>query len=313
MKTQLLFSLSLAVTAFAQPAHAQNHILGLDTNGVTFEVVARTGAFTAKSELAFTSFSLGATARKGNVLYYVAIPGGGTDPALFAANSKTSAITVTDLDRNESVRALFFSGRSLYGVLYDALSNSAGVYRIDPATGITSLVVDLSGLDVEPIPGALAKVGKVYSMLVRPEVDSERRQLLTFRLRAGSAAVVEIADKDGIPVQCDKLKPNKAKKDFVCLASAADETQVNFCRLNSRGVARCVTTLPGIERVGSGHTLVTTDEANYFAFVYVPGEPDNQHLIRLNSRGAIKSNVALPTISIGGHFLTEAPTPLPHK
>lgn len=181
------------------------------------------------------------------------------------------------------------------------------MYRINPATGVTTLILDLSDLNVDPIAGAITQYGGFLYMLVKPEIDANRRQLLKFRLKAGSAVLSEIVDRNQLPVQCDKLKTNTARKEFVCLASAADETQVNFCRLGLTGRATCLNTLLGIERVGGGHTMLTFDESSYYAFVYVPGEPNAQHLIRFTNRGVIRSNIAADAISIGAHFESELP------
>ena len=306
MKHLRLLACSLAFTSVLTTA-ASAQIEGLDTNGSLFQVAQRSGAFTPGVSNPFTSYSLGGTTRKANTFYYVAVPSGGTENALFSVQLKTGVTSQVDLDRNDSVRALFFNGKSLFGVFYDGNAGTAGVYKIQPTTGVTTLVLDLSTLDVEPIAGAFTRNEKTFFMLVKPEIDATRRQLLSFRLRAGSAKLVEIADASALPVTCDKLEINAARKDFVCLASAAAETQVNFCRLSAAGRATCLNTLPGILRVGGGHTLLTLDRARYYAFVYVPGEPDNQRLIKISGRGVIQSNVSIPAISIGAHFASDLP------
>ncbi|RIL11374.1 MAG: hypothetical protein DCC75_02460 [Proteobacteria bacterium] len=306
----ILFAFVILSSAIS-PLQAQGQIAGLDTNGISFQVNSRTGEFTTDTEEAYTSFSLGGTARKGNKLYYVVVPSGSTENAIYTVDLNTDTISHVDLDRSESVRAMFFKGRKLYGIFYDGTAGSHALYRIDPSSGATTLVLDLADLDLEPIPGAFAPFGRFYYVLAKPEADSAQRRLLRFKAKSGSAQVFEVVDSSNNPVLCDKLKPKASKNNFVCLASNAGETQVSVCRMTLTGKATCLATLDGIERIGGGHTMLAADQKVYYAFVYAPGEPDNQRLIKFNSRGAIKSNLTLSTISIGAHFAAEPATLAP--
>lgn len=286
---------------------AQGLIAGLDTSGIVYQMHHRTGALTSRSNEAFTSYSLGGTARRAGKFYYIAVPSGESENALFTVVLRTGAIQHIDLDRSEDARALFFVGRKLYGIFYDGGIGFAGLYRINLSTGVTSEVLDLSELNVEPLAGSFSSVGGFFYMLTKPESDASQRNLLRFKARHGSARLFPVIDRSSNPVLCNKLKPNAANGNFVCLASDLAETQVDVCRLSLRGRATCLNTIPNIERIGGGHTMLTQDQNVYYALGYAPGEPDNQHLIRFNSRGVVRADTAIDTIFIGAHFLTEEP------
>lgn len=307
MRTILLtLALPLWLGTLSPKAQAQGKSLAIDTNGISFEVNHSTGDTTKKSEESLNNFNLGATARNGDQLLYVAAHGGGTEPQLHIADTKTGAISHIDLDRDDPVRALFFDKKKLYGVFYNGNLGTAGIYRINQTSGVTTLVLDLSDLDLEPIPGAVSSSGSYFYMLARPEAASQERRLIRFRTRGGTPKITAVTDADGAIVQCDKLQPNTAWKGFMCLASDTTNTVVNACRLSLSGRARCLKTLLNILRVGTGHTMLTLDQKSYFAFVYVPNEPNNQHLIKFNSRGVMVKDFRLTTIMLGAHFRARA-------
>ncbi len=300
LTTSLL--LTFQTLSLAVPARAQGPIAALDTNGIVYQVDTKTGALTEKTEEAFTDFSLGGTVRRGGKFYYVVAPAGLSENALYTSILKSGTLIHVDLDRDDDVRALFLKGNKLYGIFYDGNAGSAGLYRIAPTTGVTTLILDLSDLNVEPIAGAITQIENTFYMLVKPEANSAQRQLLRFKVKSGSAQLFDVVDGTGNPVLCDKLKINAAQKAFVCLAQAAAETQVNVCRVSLKGKTTCVATLTDILRVGSGHTMLSNNGKTFYAFVYAPGEPDNQRLIKFNAKGVIKSNLSISTIMIGAHF-----------
>jgi hypothetical protein len=299
-----LFCFSFLTGLFLQSAQAQGALAALNTEGITFQVNQKTGVAVDKTNETISGFSLGGTARKGNKLYYVAEPSASDENSLYVANLTTLTLTHVDLDRDDSVRALFFKGNKLFGILYNGDLGTAGLYRIAPTTGVTTLILDLSTLDVEPLAGAFTKFGSFYYMLTQPEIDGTQRRLLRFKTKAGSATLFEVEDNLGNPVLCEKLKPNAPKNNFVCMASAAAETEVKVCRMTLKGKVTCLTTLTDIRRVGSGHTLLQLGN-NYYAFVYALDEEDNQRLIKFNAKGILKANLVLDTIMIGAHFAGE--------
>lgn len=292
-------------------ASAQGAVGLLDTNGTIFQLDHRTGVMTTRAESILSGYNLGATTRRGDKFYFVSEPEGSDENAIFTVSLKTGAISYVDLDRAEDVRALFFKGTKLFGIFYDGTSGFAGLYRIAPSTGVTTFVLDLATLDIDPIPGAITQIGSWYYMLVRPEIDSSRRQILRFKPRAGSTSLTEVTDGNLSPVRCDKIQPNKAGTKLVCLASDSEETTVNVCRLAFNGTATCLTTLAGILRVGGGHTLLGPYNNKYYAFVYAPGEPDNQRFIQFTANGTLRANTTLDTISIGAHFSSPYIVPQP--
>lgn len=287
-------------------ALAKPPVMGaLDTNGITFKLKTTTGEITQSDEQTLSGFSLGGTARRGGRFYYIAKPSGSSENSLFIVSLKTGILDIVDLDRDDDVRAMFFKGRKLYGMFYNGGTGLCGLYKINPSTGATSLVLDLGDLDIEPIAGSLAEYQGSYFMLVKPEIDSSQRKLLRFKTKSSGATSVDVTDASQVPVMCNKLKPRQATQSFTCLAQNAIETEVMVCNLTLRGRATCKDPLPDIVRVGSGHTMLTADERSYYAFVYAPGEPDNQRLIKFNAAGTIKSNIVLDRIYIGGHFKQE--------
>ena len=310
MISQLLRLLSFLILFIALSAstYAQGAAVALDTNGAILRVDIKTGALTEKAAEALNNFILGATARNGGKFYYVGEPSGSTEKALYTVKIGTGQIGHIDLDRNDQVRDLFFNGNKLFGIFYDGNAGTAGIYRINVKTGVTTLIIDLSTLDIEPIAGAITSYGKFYYILAKPESDSSQRRLVRFTTKTASAPqVLDVVDSTNSPVLCDKLKPNVSKKNFVCLASKNSETQVDVCRLTLKGKATVLSTLPNILRVGGGHTMLTLNQKDYYAFVYAPGEPNNQRLIKFTAKGTIKSNLAIDGIMIGGHFAGEEP------
>lgn len=303
----LLVATLLSLLSLPNGALAQGSATGLDTNGITFDIDPKTGTLTTLTEESFANFSLGGTTRTRDTFHYVVSPAGSQENAIYTVDLKTKTVGHVDLDRSDAVRALLTQGKKLFGIFYDGNAGTSGIYRIDPATGVTSLVLDLSELDVEPIAGAITQVGKFFYALVKPETDSGRRQILKFKLKAGSASLVDVVDAQGAPVLCDKFKPAKSEKSFVCLAQAASETQVNVCKVQLNGRAKVLNVLPSVERVGSGHTMMTADRKSFYAFVYAPNEPNNQHFVKFTPKGVVKSDVPLSTISIGAHFKSELP------
>ncbi len=297
----LIFELSPSLS------EAQSDIAGLDTNGIVYQVNRKTAELTPITNEAYSAFNLGATAQKGGKLYYVVVPGGSSENALYISTLKTKSLTHIDLDRNDSVRALFFKGNKLFGIFYDSGAGTAGLYKIAPKTGVTTLVRDLSTLDLEPLPGAITEFNGFYYLLAKPEIDSTQRRLLRFKTNGGNVRISEVLDGAGSPVRCDHLKPNASRKNFVCLASNMAQTEVSVCKLSLKGVAKCEAALANITRVGQGHTMLTPDQKNFYAFVYANGEVDNQRLIKFNAKGVIKSNLVLGTILIGAHFNSESP------
>lgn len=313
MKTKnILLSNILVAFLFILTANsslAASKLVGLNTSGAVYEVDAKTGTLTKLTEDSSSNFSLGATARFKSTFYYVAAPSGASEYAIFSVNLKTNAVTYVDLDRSENVVALFLSGKNLYGVFYDSSNTGAvGVYKITPSTGATSLVVDLSSLSIEPVPGSLTKLTNSYYLIGKPSGDSTKRQLVKFRLKAGSAKATSIATKEGTDVLCDRILPNTNKQSLVCLASPSS-TQVDVCQLSAGAKANCKSTLSGIERVAGGATFTTQDEKTYYAFVYATGESNNQRLLGLSSAGKIKTNATVSTLIIGAHFDNSPATP----
>jgi len=298
MKT-LITSLFLFASAvlFSLPAFAANTLVGLTTSGVVYQIDTTTGALTQIVDSPITNFELGATARKGNVLYYVAAPSGTSENAIYSVNTTTGLAIFYDLDRNDDhVTALFFGSGKLHGIFYNPNTGAAGVYRINPITGVTTLVVDLTALAAEPVGGAISRIGDFYYTLAKPTTDT--RQLIRFKLKAGSAKAKNILSSTGTSILCDRIKPNFKNGKFVCLASPSS-TQVDVCRLGLSGVAQCVGTLTNTERLASGHTLMHSGNS-FFALVYAPGEPNNQHLLKFTPAGVTKAS---PTIASGALFV----------
>lgn len=302
----LLFSLILSVSSTALAA---NKLIGLDTNGIVYSIDPKSGTLTKLSEEAFTSFSLGATVNSKAKFYYVVTPSGASENALYTLDLKSNALTHIDLDRSESVRDLFFVKNALYGVFYNGNAGTLGVYKINPATGVTTLVLDMSDLNVEPLPGSISQLNGFNYLLVKPETDGTKRQLLRFKTRAGSAKLSsDIVTATNTLVTCDKLKPNAAKTNFVCLASVQSggtDVQVDVYQLKQNGKAAFVKTLAGLVRVGSGHTMLTSDQKTYYALGYNASDANNQRLIKFTSKGVVKTDSAVATIFIGANFASE--------
>ncbi len=300
MKKILFLALS-GLLAVSSAHAAPRKFLGLNTSGVLYEIDSSTGALTVKVNGEIHSFTLGGFLRTNQVLYYVAAPSGATENAIFTYSIPSGTLlSVIDLDRDGEVRALFSKGRNLYGLFYDAAGGVNAIYKINPATGATTLVLDLSDLDVEPIGGAFTQLGKLYYILAKPNTDSTQRRLVSFKLKAGTAKAVEVLSPQSAPVLCDRLQAVPDGKDFVCLASPTT-TQVDVCKLSAKGKAKCKGTLPGIERVGGGFTMPVPSGKKFFAVVYATGESNNQRLVQFNAKGALKASPAVATLLIGAN------------
>lgn len=291
----------LVVLSFTQLTYAQKTLIGLATDGSIYQVDLATGVVTLKGGEEISDFSLGGATRKRSTFYYVATPSGSSEKALYTFNINTAVLSHVDLDRNDSVRALFLQGRRLYAVFYNGDAGTGGVYRIDPTTGVTTLIVDLDSLAIEPIGGAFAKLGRFFYLIGQPESDSTQRRLIRFKLKAGSALAKEITTTDSIPVVCDRLKVNERMQNFVCLATVS-ETQVDVCRLRANGIATCLNTLSDVKRLAGGHTMVTPNERIYYSFTYSPTDDNDQHLVKFNARGQVKSSVLIDPIIVGAAF-----------
>jgi hypothetical protein len=300
----LVLALSLSVLALQAPrANAEASLAGLNTDGTLF-TISSTGVLTQKAAEPLTSYTLGAVARKGNNFYYIATPSGAAENALYKASLSSGVISHVDLDLatgDDSAKALFFSGKKLFGLFYNSNTGNGGIYKINQKTGATSLLVDFSSLDIEPIGGAIARQAGFYYVLGHPSSDSTVRSLVRFKLKRGSATSFAITTKAGAPVVCDRIKLNKVRQDFVCLASPST-SQVDVCRLSTKGKAKCLSTLSNVQRIAGGHTMVTPDGKNFYAFVYAPGDENSQRLIRFSAGGGVKSTQTINTIIIGARF-----------
>lgn len=280
-------------------------LIGINTSGTIYQVNLQTGELTEKANEEVTGVSLGATARRGAQFFYVAAPSGTSENAIFKANTRTAEITHVDLDHDlgdDEVRALFFNDNKLFGIFYNATAGTAGLYKINPKTGVTKLVIDFSSLDLEPLPGAFTKAGDSFYFIGKPESDGTQRQLVKFKQKASSVKVKDILDADGNSVRCDRLQLNEKSGAFVCLASPI-ATQVDVCKLTLTGRATCPTTLEGIERVAGGHTMATPNNKIYYGLMYQLGDSDSQRLLKFNARGVVKSTLTIPTILVGAHFV----------
>ncbi len=303
---------SLFLVSNIAPCLAAPTLLGLNTNGDIFEIDSTTGTLTEKAAEELHDFTLGGIARKKTKLYYVATPSGSLENSIYTLNLKTNTLSHVDLDRAEDdddVRAMFMVGKKIYAVFYNGSAGTAGVYRVDPLTGVTTLVRDLSALDVEPVGGAFAKLEPFYYLIVKPESDSTRRQLLRFKLKSGDVQLTEILADDGVStVACERLKATAKHKNFICLA-AASATQVDICKLKTNGVATCLSTLSNIERVAGGHTLSTPNEKTFYAIVYELGDSSTQRLVKFNAKGVVLSTVTINTILVGMRYDDEETPP----
>lgn len=294
-----LLSLSNTHSVFAESS-----LLGLDTNGIVYDINTKTGALTKKAEEAFTSFSLGPIARRKGTLYYIATPSGASENAIYTVSTTNGTISHVDIDRSsgdDNASALFFKGKKLYAIFFNSTSGNGGVFKINPTTGVTTQIVDISDLDIDPIGGSFARIGNFFFILGKPNGDSSARRLIRFRLKAGSAKVFEVKAADNSPVLCDRIKLNKVRLDFVCLASPST-TQVSVCRLSPSGKAKCFNTLDNVERVAGGHSMMSANGKQFFAFVYAPGDSNSQRLIKFSPKGIVKSTQTISTIIIGAKF-----------
>ncbi len=97
---------------------AQGTLVGVTTDGSVDEINRRTGALTPKATVS-SNYDLGATARRGNILYSVGKPAGSDERAIYTTKISSGEVTVVNLDRNESVSALFMKGKKLFGIFSD--------------------------------------------------------------------------------------------------------------------------------------------------------------------------------------------------
>lgn len=209
----------------------------------------------------------GASARRGNTLYVITKGVDESVNTLFIQGITGRLNEHVTLDRSDSVRALFFKGRNLFAIFYNSDMGSAALYSINPVTGVSTLVLDLTEFGIEPLHGALTTVDGFYYLLAKSISDADRRILLKFRLSAGSASALNISDQHGDAVQCEKIRANPAKKNFVCLAPNVEKTRVNVCRVTSNGIATCGRALRGAARLELGPSLMSEDGKSYWAIV----------------------------------------------
>jgi hypothetical protein len=316
-----LRSILLAATMLLTPltshsSHAQPILIGPNTSGDLHELNVKTGELTLLTGEPLTNISLGPTVLSANkkLLYYVGVPSGSSENALYTLNIAASTLSHIDLDRSDEVRALLVKGRKLYGLFYDSTSGNVAIYQINASSGATTLVVDLTDLEIEPIGGAITQVGSDYYLLVRPNANYNLRLLLRFKLKANSGSVSALSTKQGAVVACDKFQPlpsatggsatpasPQLPKGFLCLAPPADGSATNpvqACKVTLKGEATCTQTLEGIERLSSGHTFLK-HKNSYYLLAYATGETNNQLLLRLNAKGQIKANTIVDTLFIG--------------
>lgn len=314
MKLNTLFLSLIAGLCVTFPAYALNTLVGLTSDGRVVQIDTTTGALTDIVQQEITNFSLGAIARKKDTLYYVAAPSGTNEYSIFIANLKTPLLIPYDLDRNDEVRALFLNGKKVQGIFYDGTAGTVGIYRIDPISGVTTLITDLSALSVEPVGGTVVRSNDSFYALVKPNIDSTRRQLLRFSLKGTKPTVVDIKAADGSAVLCDRIQATADGKGLVCVASPST-TQVTVCKLTFKGIATCGTTLTSLERVAGGHTLVTANKKIFYVLGYAPGDQNSQRLVSFNKSGVVKSTITIPAIITGLRFAAEddgsAPTVAP--
>lgn len=297
IKTTFFSLLAVSLLTLVAPrAQAQTDLVGINTSGDVYQINTSDGTLTLKAQEAVTTIDLGAIARKKNLLFYVAAPSGSSENSLFKVSISTGAITKVDLDRNDTAKSLFFNGNKLYGIFYNSSTGDSGVYKINITTGATTLLVDLSAINAEPLGGAIARQGAFFHTIVKP--TEETRQLLRFKLKANSAVVNDIKSPTGTDIKCDKIKPHPSLPSFVCVASTSS-TQVDVCKLSLKGVARCGGTLTSIIRIGSGHTMMRSGK-RYYVFGYAAGEPNNQRLVSFNAAG---KELASPAIANGSLFV----------
>lgn len=313
MCTARISLLVCSLLFFCMPVRlvADSTLLGYNTNGDVYQIDPATGGLTLKAGEEIHSFDLGAIARVKSTLFYLAAPAGVVENSLFTANTKTGSITHLDINRqdpDDDASMLFFDSRKLYGLFYNSSAGTLKLYHINLNTGVTTLRKDLSTLNVEPIAGSVARSGKFFYFLAKPSSDSARRQLVRFSINSKLVKVSEVQTKgsDKTPVLCDRLKRIGLTANFLCLASPTS-TQVDAYRLQPSGVATFLTTLSNVERLAGGHTMLSPDGKSFYAFVYAPGESNNQRLIKLNAAGLIKSNVTVDTLIVGARFGAEEP------
>jgi len=283
-------------------AFAATTLVGLNTSGTLYQIDPKTGSLTQVADEQITSFTLGGLTRQNKTLYYVAAPSGSSENAIYTLNLKTNALSHIDLDRSDDVRALFTNGKALYGLFYNGSTGSIGVYKINSSTGVTKLIVDLSGLGLDPVGGSFTKLSDKYYFLSKPSSDTTQRSLVSFKLKANSAALVAVVNNaGGAAVLCDRIQPNTKSKSLLCLASSSS-SQVDVFRLAPSGKAKFLATLQNIERIAGGATMSTPDEKSYYAFLYSFANSNSQQLLKFNSKGVVKSNVTINTLIVGAQF-----------
>ncbi len=300
-----LILVCIVSSSFKKSAHAADPLVGLSTSGTVQEIDFNTGALSTVVDEQITSFTLGAIARKKDVLHYVAAPSGSSENAIYTVNLKTKIISHVDLDRGDDARLLFFKGKKLFVLFYNGSTGDLGLYRVAPATGVTTLVRDYSDLAVEPVGGAISQIGEFFFTIVKPGGDGSRRSLMRFQAKNKAPQLTEIVSAAGAPVLCDRLKPSAKATAFVCLASPST-MQVDVCKLTLKGKANCTATLAGIERVAGGHTLATTNGKTFYALVYALGDGNSQRLLKLNAKGVVKNTATVNNILVGIRFGLES-------
>jgi hypothetical protein len=306
---QCLLALSIfcAITLNAY-AQSGNKLVALSTSGTIYEINQNTGESTEIAEEIISSFTLGGIARRNNILYYIATPSASTENSIYKLNIKTKVLSKVDLDRasgDDDVRALFFDGNKLFAVFYNGTAGTAGLYQVNPKTGVTALKINLSDLNYEPIGGGFERFNGFTYMLAKPETDSNARKLMRFKKTARSVKSFDVKDAGGNPVLCERIATIANGSKLVCLASADSSTQVRYCNLKFNGLANCLSVLSDIKRVAGGHTFTTTDGRNFFAFVYDNIDENNNRLLKINKFGVISENRELDGIFVGARFKNE--------
>ncbi len=305
---KIIFTL-LSTALSISSATAETTLIGYNTSGDVYQIAPVTGALTLKAQEQLHSFTLGAIARKKSTLYYIAAPGGATENAIYTVNTATAAISHVDLDLaddSDDATHLFFAGKNLIGLFYNSNTGVFRAYAINTTTGVTTLKQDLSSLDVEPIGGAISRIGKFIYILAKPQSDTSRRTLVRFKVGANTAKLFEVVTKGATPqpVLCDRIKLIRDSLTFLCLASPST-TQVDTYRVTPAGKAKFLSTLTGVDRVAGGHTLVTPNEKVFYAFVYAAGESNNQRVLKISALGQVKANVSINTFIVGARFGSE--------
>jgi hypothetical protein len=301
--------LLLAFVVYVQPAFAVTPtLLGVSTDGTVYQIDTKSGTLTSVGGEQVHNFNLGGIARNPKYLYYIAAPSGSTENSIYTLNLKTNVFSHIDLNRpsgDDDVRVMFLKGNKLYAIFYNGNLGTAGLFQINPNTGAVTPVVDLSSLNVEPITGAFTTDGTFYYVLVKPETDSTKRQIMKFQINNKVPTFIDVLAKDGTSVLCDRFKLSAKSGSFVCLASITSSS-VAACKVSTKGLTTCGAPITNIERLAGGHTMLSPDGTKYYAIVYELGDQNSQRLIQITSKGGIKSKATINSILVGAQFSTDS-------